>query len=1559
MPRPTPHPNPRPPSPPIYDVDQDGVDAVDAVASSPRIPGSPTTPGGRPLAPRPLSALELVDEVVVTPTKKAADRIALLPRLDKVVLLAEGVMSFHAFPSLAPLNVHQFPSVRGVSTIALDEDELAGGGVSRDAMHICVFKRRTVHWIRVTNEGISSVKDLPLRSGALVSVFRRGRACVADAENYSIVDLEAAEALPLLPISQAPHPDPLPAPAAAGGGTATPPPLGGPDPRQRPAIACVAENEFLIASHTGSTTLGVFLNEVGEPCRGTLEWASNLRSLVIDSQYSIALLHNNTIEIHSIHTQEIVQVVTLPSSTSSAPPSPLSFQPRSLLRSALGLELGSATGAHKIEPVTAALLPSLPASTSPPETPTKRKSSRASISSAASLSGTITRSGENAPGKRALTRVLVVGRNGLYALSPLTLVVQADALIDKGREDDALALADNFAKSAAGGIAQNPELAYVYLRLAYLALGHTRFEHAFDLFLRAGCDPRLVVRLFADLRAPLIGPADEASVCRGVEREVRAGKGVEEYILDNLNRNYSPHLKPDVEHAATTVELRSSLRREAREALASYLARWRAARRSGEGEAGTAGDSRKVDMVVDTTLVRLLAEQARPDDIRVLLAGANDCVLPAVEDTLRAAGMYTLLAGVLYERGETARVLEIYTKIVDGEYPDPAFVDGVHKVFDLVWWAKDKALVERYGLWMLKHDVERALRLFTDPKQGVTLDTRDLFRKMAQINSDAADRFLEVTVLQERDTDARLHADLVKRYIGRLRELLDNTEAKSHLREQESAYAALAASSSTPPTFLSFLASRYSPNEPYALLDRVRLKAILFLGSSSTYDVEGVKADLEEMEMRGMRGLALERVIVYGKLRLDRQALSLLLHTLRDLASAETYALQGGDPLLVLDVSAASAEIGLAFKRSRKTLAPSRAHEEQRRREGLARLLVDMVLAQGDTGPLQVAQLLETQAVHLDTLEVLPSLSDDLPLALLSTYLSRALRRSLHVQQEASILKALALGQNLGVQERVLDLQARRGPTVQLGEGSVGVGGSEKVVLVAKGAGGGESAGSSGEKGVASLDEAVELDLLNCQKTMLPHPGSIPARLHAALRAIHLTPPRTIASPATTKGNPGAQKRASVAIIIRLRPEHPPPTSTAASSVGASPSPHAATVPLQPSPPSSPGPLAGAAPFAAPGDGAPSSAATSSIGASPAVVAQLDDFFAQPWVNHPNTLVEILYIKRATRTTDTWSGHVAFPGGRSEPDDESAEFTALRETWEEVGLDLAEKDWLSIGQLDDREITTSLGKRLLMILSPYVFLHTSPYPPIPELQESEVASAHWIPLDLLHAPAAKYGSVPIDIATRLAPRNRFARWALHMLVGKMDFKCILLPNDPVAVGQQLPNLPPGVTPPELKLWGLTLGMTLDLLSHMTLPASPGGLETYPYDTPLGGPAGASPQGELAPFAPAEASIFPRFSYPDINFLIWLFAFRYRRLLRHSSHASARPAPSDAARAPARAKAPHSRVNWAGMSLNAYYAAVRRALVVAVFLRATAALGGVLVAGLWLRRRMAKRAVALR
>lgn len=83
----------------------------------------------------------------------------------------------------------------------------------------------------------------------------------------------------------------------------------------------------------------------------------------------------------------------------------------------------------------------------------------------------------------------------------------------------------------------------------------------------------------------------------------------------------------------------------------------------------------------------------------------------------------------------------------------------------------------------------------------------------------------------------------------------------------ETAYAELRASTSSPPSFLGFLTSQYYLSSEHAMFDSVRLKAILFLRASSRYDVTSVKKDLEDMEKRGLRGLTLERAIVYGKVR--------------------------------------------------------------------------------------------------------------------------------------------------------------------------------------------------------------------------------------------------------------------------------------------------------------------------------------------------------------------------------------------------------------------------------------------------------------------------------------------------------------------------------------------------------------------------------------------------------------------------------------------------------------------------------------------------------------------
>lgn len=124
----------------------------------------------------------------------------------------------------------------------------------------------------------------------------------------------------------------------------------------------------------------------------------------------------------------------------------------------------------------------------------------------------------------------------------------------------------------------------------------------------------------------------------------------------------------------------------------------------------------------------------------------------------------------------------------------------------------------------------------------------------------------------------------------------------------------------------------------------------------------------------------------------------------------------------------------------------------------------------------------------------------------------------------------------------------------------------------------------------------------------------------------------------------------------------------------------------------------------APDDGAPRRAAVAVIFRAP-----------------PASPLEILLILRAEREGDPWSGQIALPGGRQEADDATLQDTALRETREETGLDLA-RDGVVLGTLDEvRPRTPTLPS---IIVTPYVAVVRADA----ELQGSdEVAESFWAP----------------------------------------------------------------------------------------------------------------------------------------------------------------------------------------------------------------------------------------
>ncbi len=104
---------------------------------------------------------------------------------------------------------------------------------------------------------------------------------------------------------------------------------------------------------------------------------------------------------------------------------------------------------------------------------------------------------------------------------------------------------------------------------------------------------------------------------------------------------------------------------------------------------------------------------------------------------------------------------------------------------------------------------------------------------------------------------------------------------------------------------------------------------------------------------------------------------------------------------------------------------------------------------------------------------------------------------------------------------------------------------------------------------------------------------------------------------------------------------------------------------------------------------------------------------------------EILFIERATREADPWSGQMALPGGRRDPEDPDLETTAARETFEEVGVELV----APIGRLDD--FAGNRPRIPQIIVSPYVYeLEARPRVMI----NHEVSSAVWIPVEWILGP---------------------------------------------------------------------------------------------------------------------------------------------------------------------------------------------------------------------------------
>ena len=164
-------------------------------------------------------------------------------------------------------------------------------------------------------------------------------------------------------------------------------------------------------------------------------------------------------------------------------------------------------------------------------------------------------------------------------------------------------------------------------------------------------------------------------------------------------------------------------------------------------------------------------------------------------------------------------------------------------------------------------------------------------------------------------------------------------------------------------------------------------------------------------------------------------------------------------------------------------------------------------------------------------------------------------------------------------------------------------------------------------------------------------------------------------------------------------------------------------------------------------------------------------------LRHGSEGPEVLLGRRANRRGDRWSGHVSLPGGLHEPSDAHLRATALRETWEEVGVDLGATARL-IGRLDEVPAVVHGGLQPLSI-APFVFELQREISPQPS---AELTRVFYLPLRV-----AASGRLDSHLWYRLAGPVRLP-WPCWRWDGEV-------------------------------IWGLTYRMLRSLLAHLSSAAS--------------------------------------------------------------------------------------------------------------------------------------------
>jgi 8-oxo-dGTP pyrophosphatase MutT (NUDIX family) len=209
--------------------------------------------------------------------------------------------------------------------------------------------------------------------------------------------------------------------------------------------------------------------------------------------------------------------------------------------------------------------------------------------------------------------------------------------------------------------------------------------------------------------------------------------------------------------------------------------------------------------------------------------------------------------------------------------------------------------------------------------------------------------------------------------------------------------------------------------------------------------------------------------------------------------------------------------------------------------------------------------------------------------------------------------------------------------------------------------------------------------------------------------------------------------------------------------------------------------------------------------------------------------LQLLFLQRADVDASRWSGQVAFPGGRRDPDDADDFHTVCRSAYDELGLPLQHSsEFACLGRLPDYKLRSRAMNSSGVVQARFVFLHVGDMTPTVQLATHEVASARWVSLRRLAAAHIEHGCVVHPLQSFIHPQDADYRLLLTELFPGtfFSFPSISLPlteadehtgvytaNTDTCASSSSSSSPSAASSARAwRVWGLTLRSANELLA---------------------------------------------------------------------------------------------------------------------------------------------------